>query len=101
VLSDHKLWKYNSALHADSYGTPLLFFVEAPNSKGPINRKALNALEDYLIGMGFQRNDALKNIKGKANIEPPFAIEGVHTKRRGKPKTELTMFRRMLGIHRK
>ncbi|HTD36371.1 MAG TPA: hypothetical protein VK669_02560 [Candidatus Limnocylindrales bacterium] len=100
-FTDHKLRKYDVALHSDSYGKPMLFFVEAPAAKGPVNSKALTALEDYLIGLGLQRNAKLKNIRGTRNAEPPFAIKDVHTKRRGKPRAEVTAFRRMLGINAK
>lgn len=97
-FTPHKLDKYNAVLHTEVRAAPLLFFLEPIVMKGPFNATALSALEDYLIGIGFQRNQNLKNIHGKKNFDPPFAIRGVHTKQKGNPPEKLTLFRRMLGI---
>lgn len=97
-FTDHKLNKYNDVLYRIDYGKPVMFLVVAQTSHGAPNRKALAALEEYLIGLGLQKNRDLKNIRGTKQLEPPFALDYVHTPRPGKPPVGVRSFRRAFGL---
>lgn len=69
-------------------GTPVLYFVVAPKSNGPVNSKAIGELEDFLIQAGVIKNPELQNVKGTQR--PNWSIKGVLRSGGGKPnKAEL------------
>jgi hypothetical protein len=57
------------------HGRPIMLFVVAKTARGKLDSKALIALEQYLIGLAFQANDAIQNVHGIP--KPLFEIDGV------------------------
>jgi hypothetical protein len=62
-FTGHKLKHYNRALADYARGTPVLFFVAEPETRGRANAKAIGEIERYLIALGEAANPWLSNIQ--------------------------------------
>ena len=60
-FTPHKLVKYNRALTKVGRGTPVLFFIVHPRSRGKPNAEAIDQLETFLIQLAAVSNSALLN----------------------------------------
>ena len=96
VFTDHKVRKYNAALADQIRGTGVLFFVTLDKTKGPVNKRAIDEAESYLIQSGLVANSDLANDQKVKT--PSWNIKGVIRGGRGaipKPAKEL---RRCLNL---
>jgi hypothetical protein len=91
----HKLNKYNEALVRAGYGTPILFFVVYPRTRGRVSKVAIDELETFLIQVARNRNPALLN-KTKDEV-PGWAIQGLGTGR-GRRSAATVQLARTVGI---
>lgn len=65
AFADHKLANhYNPAL-LDGQGTPVLFLIAHPKSKGAVNKRLIDQLETFFIDVAYQKNPDLSNIRKK------------------------------------
>lgn len=96
VFTDHKRNKYNEALANQAKGTPVLFFVVLEKSKGPVNKKAIDEAESYLIQSGLAANKNLLNDK-KTAVEK-WSINGVIRSAQGKNTNASADLKRCLGL---
>lgn len=91
----HKLNKYNEAIAKAGFGTPVLFFVVHPASRGRPNRPAIAELEGFLIQAAYITNPQLLNrtrLEGRG-----WAIQGFGNGR-GRPPKSAVKLARTLGI---
>lgn len=96
VFTPHKLNKFNAALGNQKKGTPLLFFVCLNQSKGAVNKSAIDEAESYLIQAGLAANPNLLNDK-KTKVAT-WSINGVVRSRSGKPSASASEFRRCIKV---
>lgn len=96
VFASHKLAKYQQSLADYRKGTPVLFFVAAPTSKGATNVSAIEEMEEYLIQTAVSRNTDLLNVKGTKKER--FAIAGVLRSGVGKPSKAARSLKGCLGL---
>lgn len=82
VFSHHKLTRYQQYLADVKKGTPVLFFLIAPQKRGAPNAVHINQLEDFLIQAGVAANQNLLNIRGTKVEE--WGITSVLRSGRGK-----------------
>ncbi len=90
--------KFQAGLADYKSGSPLLFFVLHPKSKGAANAKQIRQIEDFLIQNGAAKNPELQNIQGKG--APKWTIEGVIRAKNGKPTTSASLFKRVFDFHK-
>lgn len=88
--------KYHIGFSSYGKGTPLMYFVVHPASKGRTNAKQIAQIEDFLIQAGIVKNPDLQNIKGTQ--QPSWSIKGVLRSNAGKPNTQETQFKSLFGI---
>jgi hypothetical protein len=69
-----------------------MLFVTPVSRKGKFNKRALNDLEQYLIGLAYQANEELQNIQGIP--KPSFEIVGIQTAKNGPRGSALQAFRK-------
>lgn len=96
VFTDHKRNKYNQALAAQAKGTAVLFFVALEKTSGPVNKKAIDEAESFLIQSGLTANNKLLNDK-KTAVEK-WSIKGVLRAGQGKPSKAAQDFKQCLGL---
>ncbi len=96
VFTDHKRNKYNEALANQAKGTPVLFFVVLEKSKGPVNKKAIDEAESYLIQSGLAANKNLMNDK-KTSVEK-WSINGIVRSAQGKNTNASTDLKKCFGL---
>jgi hypothetical protein len=96
VFTPHKRAKYMEALSLSGKGTPVLFFVCLPKTKGAPNRSQINEVESFLIQTGMKANRGLLNEK-KTRVEA-WSIRGVLRSGQGKPTAEAHKFKRLMGV---
>ena len=96
TFSPHKLTRYQQFLADYLAGTPVLFFLALPQSKGKPNLSAISTLEAFLIQVGLAANPDLLNVRGTRKEE--WAIGGVLRARRGKPSASAIAFRKMMKM---
>jgi|SRR6267143_4333245 len=88
--------KYTLGFADYDKGTPVLFFVTLPQRKGPVNKKVIKDLEDFLIQNAKARNPGLINKIGAG--EANWAISGVIRGGQGKPSAIARSFKGMMGF---
>lgn len=96
VFAHHKLTRYQQFLVDYRKGTPVLFFLLAPQRKGAPNSAHIGELEDFLIQTGLAANPDLLNIKGTKAEE--WGISGVLRGGKGKPSNSAQLFRRLMNL---
>lgn len=87
---------YNPALHEYLKGTPVIFFVTHPLGRGAINRKLIDEVETFLIGVAWKKNSELSNIRKKP--KHTWAIRGVVRASQGQPSSSARALRKALGV---
>jgi hypothetical protein len=92
----HKLKKYHNALTRSRRGKPIMFFAILDRRSGPKNKKAIQILEERLIGLGIRRNPDLANISNTR--EDDISLPGVMGSPQGRPSSSTSSFRRMMGL---
>ncbi len=88
--------KYTLGLSDYDKGTPVLFFVALPHKRGPVNKKLIGDLEDFLIQNAKARNPDLLNKVGAG--EADWGIGGVIRGGKGKPSFAARGFKAMMGF---
>jgi hypothetical protein len=96
VFTPHKLEKYQRCLADFRKGTPILYFLCAPSSRGALNRTAVRELEDFLIQTAVSRNPGLLNVRGTKRED--WAIAGVVRSGVGKPSKAARGLKSLLGL---
>jgi hypothetical protein len=91
----HKLNIFNDIL-GNRAGTPRLTFVIPARSRGSWPMVAIDEVEEFLIGYAASRNADLAN-KRKLPSQN-WSIQGIVPGTRGKPSTEVSFFKRLMGI---
>lgn len=91
-----KLNKYNEALFKGKKGTPVLFFVALPDKKKKIAASIIKDIETHIIRLAKDANPHILN-KSKTK-SPRWGIERVIRGKQGKPNSNETAFRKMLGL---
>jgi len=94
TFSHHKLTRYQQFLADYKSGTPVLFFVAAPQKKGAPNAVHIKELETFLIQVALAANPDLLNIKGTKAEE--WGIAGVLRGGKGKTSSSGKQFRRTM-----
>jgi hypothetical protein len=67
--------KYSNGFSEYAKGTPVMYFVVLPKSRGPANAKQIAQVEDFLIQAGVAKNPGLQNVRGIQ--KPDWSIKGV------------------------
>jgi hypothetical protein len=88
--------KYSDGFSNYAKGTPLMYFVVHPDQKGPINKKEIAEIEDFLIQAGVAKNPNLQNVKGAQR--PKWSIKGVIRSSRGKRSAVETEFGSLFDV---
>ena len=96
VFASHKLEKYQRCLADIEKGTPVLFFVMLPATKGKPNVKAIESVEEYLIQIAVSKNPDLLNVKG-TELED-WGIAGVIRGGSGKRSKAAAAFKQAMGL---
>ena len=96
VFAPHKLSRYQQFLADYAKGTPVMFFVVAPRTRGALNVSHVKDLEKFLIELGVARNPDLLNVKGTKQAE--WGITGVVRRPSGKPSASARHFKKLMGI---
>lgn len=96
AFAHHKLTRYQQFLADYQRGTPVLFFVVAPQKRGAPNSSHIQELEDFLIQTALVANPGLLNIKGTKAEE--WGISGILRGPQGKPSAAARDFRRLMKI---
>lgn len=96
VFTEHKRNKYNEALAKQAKGTAILFFVTLDKTAGPVNKKAIDEAESFLILYGLVSNKNLLNDR-KTTIES-WSIKGVIRAGQGKPSQAAQDLKQCLGL---
>jgi hypothetical protein len=96
IFTADKLQRYNSALCDVAKGTPVMFFVAHPKSKGILNSKMIVDIEDYLIQIAYAKNPDLKNVIGI--VQKAWGIKGVLRSGKGKASKPSAQFKQAMGI---
>lgn len=96
IFQPHKLSKYQQALADYRKGTPVMYCIMAPPSKGAPNVSAIEEMEEYLIQTAVTQNPGLLNVRGTKRER--FAIAGVLRSGVGKPSKAAKSLRGCLGI---
>jgi hypothetical protein len=94
VFSYHKLTRYHQVLADYQKGTPILFFVVAPQRRGAPNLKYVAQLEKFLIQVGVAANPYLLNERSTKPEE--WGIAGVLRSGKGKPSRSARLFRKLM-----
>ena len=96
VFTNDKLAKYQRGLADYMKGTPVLFLVMAPQTKGAPNKAVITELEDFLIQTAVSVNPDLLNIRGKKSAE--FGITGVFRSGVGMPSKAARAFKNCMSL---
>ena len=96
VFAPHRLAKYMTALTLFQKGTPVLFFLCSPITKGAVNKVNIDELEYFLIQAGMKANPGLLNDK-KKKVEV-WSIGGILRDRQGKPTNAAQEFKVLMGL---
>lgn len=96
VFTSDKLVKYYECMAEYKKGTPVLFFLEAPQKAGPLNVKNIKRLEAFLIREGKLVNPNLRNVQGTK--PEAWGITGVLRSTQGKPSESAQRFRKAFRI---
>lgn len=96
IFTDHKRNKYNEALASQARGTAILFFVALDRTAGPINKKAIDEAETFLIMSGLVANKNLLNDR-KTAVES-WSISGLIRAGQGKPSQAAQDLKQCLNL---
>ena len=96
VFTPHKLAKYMAGLTHSKKGTPVLFFLCVPKTKGPVNGPNIDELESFLIQAGMKAYSDLLNER-KTKVEA-WSIGGVLRDGKGKPTNAAQEFKGLMGL---
>jgi hypothetical protein len=96
VFTDHKRNKYNEALAGQAKGTAVLFFVALEKTSGPVNKKAIDEAESFLIQSGLAANSKLLN--DKKTVVEKWRIKGVLRAEKGKPSKAAQDIKQCLSL---
>jgi hypothetical protein len=96
VFAHHKLTRYQQFLAEYARGTPVMFFILAPERQGKPNNSQIGQVEKYLIDLALTANPDLLNEKGRNRAK--WGIKGVIRGGKGKTSRGTKDFRRMLDI---
>jgi len=97
TFTSHKIAQhYAPALANTGKGTPVIFFVTAPNGKGAPPKAMIGDLETFLIQVGVARNPDLSNIQNRQ--EANWGIKGAIRGGKGKTSVAAKQFKQMMGI---
>ena len=91
-----KAGKYTLGLSFYRRGTPVIFFVTSPKKKGPVNRKVIHDLEEFLIQNAKAKNPELVNKQGAG--EANWGIVGVIRSSSGQPSRAARALKGMIGL---
>ncbi len=64
VFTSDKLVKYYNVLSQFRSGYPVLFFLVAPMNAGPVNKRAISAVEKHFTKLGKLVNPNIENVHG-------------------------------------
>ncbi|GAB5453189.1 MAG: hypothetical protein Hals2KO_35170 [Halioglobus sp.] len=92
----HKLSHYHRCLIDYARGTPVMFFVVLPSSRGRTNNSVISDVEGYLIALGETANPRLSNVQGRSNEK--WGIRGVVRGGKGKTNSAVSDFKTMMGL---
>jgi hypothetical protein len=95
VFQPHKLTKYQQALADYLKGTPVLFFLAPPATKGAPNVTSIGELEEFLIQTAVLKNPDLLNVKGTKKAD--WGIAGIIRGGVGKPSKAAQALKSSLG----
>jgi hypothetical protein len=95
VFTDHKLKKYSIGFGSQAKGTPIMFFICLDKTKGPVNKKAIDEAESYLIQAGLAANKKLLNDK-KTAVES-WSIGGI-VRYKGKASAPALALRKCINL---
>jgi hypothetical protein len=96
LFQAHKVLNYNGVLSDMRSGTPITFFLPLVRTRGRINEKAIDSLEDVLIKIGLERNDGMTEISGIRRGE--IVVTGVWGGGRGRRPIPANRFREIMGL---
>lgn len=96
IFTDHKRNKYNEALANQAKGTAIMFFVTLDRTAGPVNKKAIDEAESFLIMSGLVANKSLLNDR-KTAIES-WSIKGIIRAGQGKPSKAAQDLKQCLSL---
>jgi len=97
-FTSHKLNHYHRAMGYYSRGKPVISFLVYPLHPGPVNKKAIIELENFLLQAGMAVNPALRNIRGC--IEPCWGIKGIVRSGPGARSKDAHDFAKMMHVGR-
>ena len=95
-FADHKLKHYNEGLLDYQKGSPVLFFVTEPISRGRTNAKAIDEIEKYLIVLAAAANENLRNNHKRSRER--WGIRGLIRSGKGRTGEAHAKFRGMLNL---
>lgn len=97
AFSDHKLANhYNPALLEYERGSPVMFFIAHPKTKGAVNKSLIDKVETFLIDIASRKNPELSNIRKKQDHE--WRIRGVVRGRKGEGTKSSGLFALAVGL---
>lgn len=88
---------YNRVLFNGGKGTPVMFFIASPGGKNKLPQKTLDDLETFLIQSAKYKNPKLSNVQKTKNL-PDWGIAGVLRSGKGKPRGNVSGFRKMMYL---
>ncbi len=83
AFTHDKLSKYQQFMTHYARGTPVMFFLSAPNGRGRPNGRAITECEHDLIVLAARASPKLINVHGTSG--PSFVIPHVTEETRGRP----------------
>jgi hypothetical protein len=97
AFTAHKLANhYNPALRKYR-GTPVMFFVAYPKTKGKINEALIDQVETFFIDAAYKKNPELRNVRKKPECK--WRIRGVVRAKSGEGKNSAASeFRQAVGL---
>ena len=98
AFTDHKRANhYNPALLDSGKGTPVMFFVAHPKTKGAVNKKLIDQLETFFIDVAYRKNAELSNVRKKPEYK--WRVRGVVRAKPGEGKNGAAgAFRKAVGL---
>jgi hypothetical protein len=99
AFADHKLARhYNPSLLDYKRGSPIVFFVAHPISKGPVNKVLIDQIESALIEVASIKNPDLSNDLKVPN--PKWRIRGMIRGRKGEASRSTRALNLTLGVRK-
>lgn len=89
--------KFHNGFSEWARGTPLMYFVVHPSSRGHTNVTQIGKIEDFLIQAGAAKNPGIMNIRGVQ--QPKWSIKGVIRSKAGKRRDNEVQFAKLFDIH--